>query len=103
MATKLEQLQGLSQEDLIARLMKAEGQAGRKAGKLTLKVGAKGGVSIYGMGRFPMTAYASQWERIGKELFGVDPQADGCPLYTFITDNAGVIARKDMVEGEVAE
>jgi hypothetical protein len=29
--------------------------------KISLKVSAKGAVSVYGMGRFPVTLYASQW------------------------------------------
>src|SRR5215467_10566447 len=32
--------------------------------RLVFKVSEKGALSIYGMGRFPITAYASQWERI---------------------------------------
>jgi len=32
------------------------------ASALTFKVGAKGGVSVYGLGRFPVTLYASQWD-----------------------------------------
>ena len=35
-----------------------------KAGKLSLKVGAKGGLSVYGMGRFPITLYKAQWEKL---------------------------------------
>lgn len=31
---------------------------------LTFKIGEKGGLSIYGNGRFPTTLYASQWERL---------------------------------------
>ena len=30
--------------------------------KLTCKVGAKGGVSVYGIGRFPVSLYKGQWE-----------------------------------------
>jgi hypothetical protein len=33
-------------------------------GKLSLKVGAKGGVSVYGLSRFPVTLYRSQWEKL---------------------------------------
>ena len=33
-------------------------------GGLTLKVSEKGGVSLYGMGRFPVTLYKEQWLRI---------------------------------------
>jgi hypothetical protein len=33
-------------------------------GCLSLKVSEKGGVSLYGMGRFPVTLYKEQWLRI---------------------------------------
>jgi hypothetical protein len=33
-------------------------------GGLTLKVSGKGAVSLYGMGRFPVTLYKEQWLRI---------------------------------------
>ncbi len=32
--------------------------------KITFKVGEKGGVSVYGLGRFPVTLFKSQWERL---------------------------------------
>lgn len=32
--------------------------------KLTLKVSEKGALSLYGMGRFPVTLYREQWERL---------------------------------------
>jgi len=35
-----------------------------KVHKPTLKVSEKGGVSIYGLGRFPVTLYRAQWERL---------------------------------------
>jgi hypothetical protein len=31
---------------------------------LTLKVGEKGGVSLYGVGRFPLTLYKEQWMKV---------------------------------------
>lgn len=31
---------------------------------LSFRVSQKGAVSIYGLGRFPVTLYASQWERL---------------------------------------
>jgi hypothetical protein len=33
-------------------------------GRLQFKVGEKGGVSVYGLGRFPVTLYYEQWERL---------------------------------------
>jgi hypothetical protein len=40
----------------------AEGQA------LRLKVSEKGALSVYGLGRFPVTLYKSQWERLAKAM-----------------------------------
>ena len=31
---------------------------------ITLKVSEKGGVSVYGMGRFPVTLYKEQWIKL---------------------------------------
>ena len=35
-----------------------------KAPKPTCKVSAKGALSLYGLGRFPVTLYRSQWENL---------------------------------------
>jgi hypothetical protein len=35
--------------------------------ELEFKVGAKGGVSVYGLGRFPVTLYYQQWTRLLEE------------------------------------
>jgi hypothetical protein len=35
--------------------------------KLEFKVGAKGGCSVYGLGRFPVTLYYGQWQELLKE------------------------------------
>jgi hypothetical protein len=32
--------------------------------ELEFKVGAKGGVSVYGLGRFPVTLYYQQWTKL---------------------------------------
>ena len=37
---------------------------GRKRGSLDFKVSEKGGVSVYGLGRFPVTLYYEQWVRL---------------------------------------
>jgi hypothetical protein len=37
---------------------------GKDKGGLSLKVSEKGGVSLYGLGRFPVTLYKEQWLRI---------------------------------------
>jgi hypothetical protein len=54
-----------TKEELMARIAELEKQAGsRKSGKLEFKVGEKGGVSVYGLGRFPVTLYYEQWLRL---------------------------------------
>jgi len=36
----------------------------RARGALTMKVSEKGALSVYGMGRFPVTLYKEQWQRL---------------------------------------
>ena len=52
-------------EQKLARL-EAENQAlkGRRSGNLSLKVSEKGGLSVYGLGRFPVTLYKEQWVKL---------------------------------------
>ena len=52
-------------EQKLARL-EAENQAlkGRRSGNLSLKVSEKGGLSVYGLGRFPVTLYKEQWLKL---------------------------------------
>ena len=55
-------------EDLKAELarLRAENESLRKPSRatLSLKVSAKGAVSLYGMGRFPVTLYKEQWLKL---------------------------------------
>lgn len=46
--------------------LKAENEALKKtSGRgLSLKVSEKGGVSVYGLGRFPVTLYKEQWVKL---------------------------------------
>lgn len=56
-------------EEKLARL-EAENKAlkdqieQRKPGQLRLKVSEKGALSVYGLGRFPVTLYKEQWRRL---------------------------------------
>lgn len=59
----------------------------KPSGKITLKIGQAGGLSVYGLGRFPTTLYASQWER----LIADETIAD---IRKFLADNAGSLKRK---------
>ena len=54
-----------TKEELMARISELENKLGsRQSGKLEFKVGEKGGVSVYGLGRFPVTLYYEQWTKL---------------------------------------
>jgi len=53
-----------SYEELKARVAELEKKTERRSGELDFKVGEKGGVSVYGLGRFPVTLYYEQWIRL---------------------------------------
>lgn len=50
-------------EQLLARVAELESNK-RKGNALSLKVGAKGGVSLYNTGRFPVTLYPETWVKV---------------------------------------
>jgi hypothetical protein len=50
-----------------------------------LQVSEKGGVSLYGLRRFPITFYADEWER----MLGMADE-----IRAFVRDNAGKLKRK---------
>ena len=73
----------------IERLKKEnEALAAKRSGAHTLsvKASAKGAVSVYGLGRFPVTLYAEQWDR----LFADIEKVKG-----FIEENRPSLATKD--------
>jgi len=52
-------------EELKARVAELEKQgSNRRTGSLEFRVSEKGGVSVYGLGRFPVTLYYEQWSRL---------------------------------------
>jgi hypothetical protein len=55
-------------EEMQAELerLRAENEALKKPtrGQLSLKVSEKGALSVYGLGRFPVTLYREQWEKL---------------------------------------
>lgn len=54
-----------SYDELKAKLAELEKQVqGRRRGVIDFKVSEKGGVSVYGLGRFPVTLYYEQWVRL---------------------------------------
>ena len=80
----------MSQEALLAELekLKAENESLKKASArgVSLKVSQKGALSLYGMGRFPITLYKEQW---GKILDMADV------IRAFIKDNDAQLKAKE--------
>ena len=75
-------------EELKTRLAELEKQQGtRRTGSLEFRVGEKGGVSVYGLGRFPVTLYYEQWNRL------LDASEK---LREFMEDNKSKLKLKDQ-------
>ncbi len=82
----------MSDENLRAELerLKAENESlkkGRAGGGVSLKVSEKGAVSVYGMGRFPVTLYKEQWEK----LLAMSDQ-----IKAFISENSHLLKTKEQ-------
>ena len=76
-----------TKEELLARIAELEKQSGsKKSGKLEFRIGEKGGVSVYGLGRFPVTLYYEQWIRL------LDAAGD---LMVFLEGNKSRLKLKD--------
>lgn len=79
-----------SQEELQKELerLRAENEALKRParGQMSLKVSEKGALSVYGLGRFPVTLYREQWEK----LLGM---ADD--IRRFIQDNDATLKKKE--------
>ena len=80
----------MSENDLKAEIekLKAENEALKKprSGTLSMKVSEKGALSVYGMGRFPVTLYKEQWLKL---LTIADD------IKKFISDNDHLLKAKD--------
>lgn len=57
------------------------------ADKLTVKIGEKGNLVVYGLGKFPVSLYSSQAIRLGKLLNSTEFQE-------FVKENTEVLAKK---------
>ena len=80
----------MSEEDLKAELERLRNEnASLKKGAATgirMKVSEKGAVSIYGMGRFPVTLYKEQWLK----LLGMSSE-----IRNFIAENDALLKTKE--------
>ena len=83
-------LPNLAQENEALRLKLAEMQAQLAAASrpkaITMKVSEKGALSIYGLGRFPVTLYRSQIERLIAAVPAIE---------AFIQANSALLTTKD--------
>jgi hypothetical protein len=68
--------------------LKAENAALKSRGSkgVSMKVSEKGGVSVYGLGRFPVTLYQEQWLKL------LDIAED---IRAFIQENEGKLKKKE--------
>ena len=75
-------------EELKAKLQELEKQVETKkrSGAVEFRVSEKGGVSVYGLGRFPVTLYYEQWVRL------LDMAKD---LRAFLEENKHKLKLKD--------
>ena len=80
----------MSNQDVQEELerLRAENEAlkRRTSRGVSLKVSEKGGVSVYGLGRFPVTLYKEQWSRL------LDMADD---IRAFIRENDSKLKAKD--------
>ena len=82
----------MSDESLRAELekLKAENAALKSAkpmrGTISMKVSEKGALSVYGLGRFPVTLYKEQWKKL------LEKKED---ILEFIQDNDDALKTKD--------
>jgi len=67
--------------------LKAENEAlrTRRTGAVSMKVSEKGGLSVYGLGRFPVTLYQEQWLKL------LDMADD---IRAFIRDHQGELKKR---------
>jgi len=80
-----------SDEELRAEIerLRAENEALKKPparGQLSLRVSEKGALSVYGLGRFPVTLYREQWEK----LLGLADE-----IRRFIQENDAQLKKKE--------
>ena len=80
----------MSDDEMRAELerLRKENESLKKGAErgVSMKVSEKGALSVYGLGRFPVTLYREQWEK----LLGMTED-----IRTFIQDNDAALKRKE--------
>jgi hypothetical protein len=82
----------MAEEDLKAELerLRAENESlkvQRRGSPTSMKVSEKGAVSVYGLGRFPVTLYQEQWQK----LLGMADE-----IKAFIAENKEKLKTKEV-------
>jgi hypothetical protein len=78
-----------TEEEMKAEIerLRAENESLKKPrGQMSLKVSEKGALSVYGLGRFPVTLYREQWEK----LLGM-----AADIRQFIEENDRLLKKKE--------
>ena len=78
-------------ERLRAENARLKGQGGRG---ITMKISEKGGLSVYGLGRFPVTLYKEQWQKL---LEAADD------IRSFLKDNDAQLKTKEVSAERTAD
>lgn len=85
-----EELKRLFEEEVLKpkERLKTETEALKQSGRgaLSLRISEKGALSVYGLGRFPVTLYKEQWLR----LLNITDE-----IRTFIQQNEGSLKAKE--------
>jgi hypothetical protein len=81
----------MSNEDLQAELERLRNEneslkQGKRGAAVSMKVSEKGAVSVYGLGRFPVTLYQEQWTK----LLAMAPE-----IKAFIDENKARLKTKE--------
>ena len=78
-----------TEEEMQAEIerLRAENESLKKPrGQMSLRVSEKGALSVYGLGRFPVTLYREQWEK----LLGMADE-----IRRFIQENSHSLKKKE--------
>jgi hypothetical protein len=83
----------MTEQEMLARIAELEKQVARKTPTARIKVSTKGGVSYYGLGRWPVTLYKSQWLALQEQMPAI---------LKFITDNDAALSQGKTEEKATA-